>query len=95
MGGFLLVISYQFLYKKVLLLKVNLILYYYLIENKQDNYRFKMILVQLNGKGSFNSYESEHGLIVVIGDRKFVTRFDSSDEAYIGIDGIKHVVTWF
>lgn len=56
---------------------------------------FKMGLVQLNGKGSFNAYNSEHGLIVIVGDRKFVTRFDSNDNPYIGIDGTKHVVTWF
>ncbi|MEG2265068.1 MAG: hypothetical protein RSC68_12090 [Acinetobacter sp.] len=54
-----------------------------------------MDLVQLNGKGSFCSYNSEHGLIVVIGDREFVTRFDSNDNAYIGVDGNKFIVSWF
>ena len=54
-----------------------------------------MGLVQLNGKGSFGAYDSEHGLIVIVGDRKFVARFDSNDNPYIGIDGTKHIVTWF
>ena len=54
-----------------------------------------MGLVQLNGNGSFNAYDSEYGLIVVVGDRKFVTRLDSNDCAYIGVDGNKFIVSWF
>lgn len=54
-----------------------------------------MGLVKLNGEGSFTAYDSDHGLIVIIGDRKFVTRFDSHDLAYIGVDGNKFIVSWF
>ena len=53
------------------------------------------MLVQLNGYGAFESYDSGLGLIVVIGDRKFITGFDCNDNAYIGVDGRKVLVTWF
>lgn len=56
---------------------------------------FVMGLVQLDGKGSFSACDSEHGLVVTVGDRKFVTRFDSNDFPYIGVDGKKVLVTWF
>ena len=52
-------------------------------------------LVSLNGHGSFEAYESDNGVIIVMNGRKFMVCFDSKDQAYIGIEGNKCIVTWF